>query len=65
MFFSLLKICAGDSGQDACRGDSGGPLMAKEDGVWVLVRHWVLCLVLSEIRWSKRHFAFALLELLV
>lgn len=33
------QLCAGDINQrkDACRGDSGSPLMKKLDGSWTLV----------------------------
>lgn len=29
-------ICAGQDGRDACSGDSGGPLICQQDGVWQL-----------------------------
>ena len=36
-FIAQDMVCSGAPGKDTCYGDSGGPLLAKEDDVWTQV----------------------------
>lgn len=39
-FYEESMICAGDYNQDSCTGDSGGPLLYKEDGTLLGIVSW-------------------------